>query len=148
MISLLFVFIVCSFFGKDFKSIGRHAWRCKEKAKSREKDRNNANTIEDSCCKTSVPVVDTELSSSTCVLVKCRYGKNFIGQRSLKMNQWNHLKKKLTKFLGKIHLHIEFRFVFQSVKRIENFFPFQDRAPNHVRSSVAHTFTCSSCKAT
>ena len=27
--SLFFVFIVCSFCTKDFKSLGRHAWRCK-----------------------------------------------------------------------------------------------------------------------
>ena len=59
-----------------------------------------------------------------------------------------HLKKKLNKFLGKIYPHIDLQFIFQSAKRIENFFPFKDRAPSHVRSSIVYKFTCSSCKAT
>ena len=58
------------------------------------------------------------------------------------------LKRKLNKFLGKIYPHIDFQFIFQSAKRIENFFPFKDRAPKHARSSIVYKFTCSSCKAT
>ena len=58
------------------------------------------------------------------------------------------LKKKLNKFLGNIYFHIELKFVFQSAKRIENFFPFKDRAQSHGCSSVVCKFTCSSCKAT
>ena len=37
--SCLLVFIVCSFCGKDFKSLGRHVWRCKEKGKLNNKDK-------------------------------------------------------------------------------------------------------------
>ena len=71
LMSLFFAFIVCSFCGKDFKSLGRHVWRCKEKAKSRDKERNNASTSGDSGNETSLPVVENELPSSTCVSVKC-----------------------------------------------------------------------------
>ena len=28
------LFVICSFCGGEFKSLGRHAWRCKEKLKS------------------------------------------------------------------------------------------------------------------
>ena len=87
LISLFIVFIVCSFCGKDFKSLGRHAWRCNEKAKSRDKKISNANTTGDSGYETSLPVVDSELRSSTCVSVKCSCGKICNGQRGLKMHQ-------------------------------------------------------------
>ena len=52
------------------------------------------------------------------------------------------LKKKPYKFLGSIYSHMEFRFVFQSAKHIEDFFPFKDRIPSHLRSSVVYKFTC------
>ena len=87
LISLFCVFIVCSFCGKDFKSLGRHAWRCKEKAKSRNKEGNNANTTGDSVYEAFLPVIDSELPSSTCVSVKCSCGKICNGQRGLKMHQ-------------------------------------------------------------
>ena len=79
LISLFFVFIVCSFCGKDFKSLGQ--------AKSRDKERKNANTTGDSVYETSLPVIDSELCSSTCVSVKCSCGKICNGQRGLKMHQ-------------------------------------------------------------
>ena len=87
LMSLSFFFIFCSFCGKDFKSLGRHAWRCKGKAKSRDKERNNVSTTGDSGYETSLPVVDTELPSSTCVSVKCSCGKICNDQRDLKMHQ-------------------------------------------------------------
>ena len=43
---------------------------------------------------------------------------------------------------------MEFRFIFQSVKRVKDFFPFKDRVSSHLRSSVVYKSTCSSCKAT
>ena len=58
-----------------------------------------------------------------------------------------HLNKKPRKFLGNIYPLMEFRFIFQSVKRIENFFPFKDHVASNLRSSVVYKFTCSSCKA-
>ena len=88
LISLFFVFIVCSFCGKDFKSLGRHAWRCKEKAKSRDKERNNATTTGDSVYETSLPMIDSDLRSSTCVSVKCSCGKMCCnGRRGLILHQ-------------------------------------------------------------
>ena len=58
-----------------------------------------------------------------------------------------YIKKKLSKFLGKIYLQIDFRFVFQPARRIENFFPSKDHAPSHICSSVVDKFMCSSCTA-
>ena len=59
-----------------------------------------------------------------------------------------HLKKRLTKFLGKIYPHVDFKIVFGANKPIGSLFPFKDRVPSHVCSSVANKFTCSSCQAT
>ena len=58
------------------------------------------------------------------------------------------LKNSLNKFLGKIYSHVDFMFVFQSAKRIENFFPFKDRALSNARSSIVYEFKCSSFKPT
>ena len=66
----------------------------------------------------------------------------YLGQYSLRV------KKKLCKFLGSTYPHVDFQVVFQSAKHIENFFPFKDRVPAHICSSVVYKFTCSSCQAT
>ena len=44
--------------------------------------------------------------------------------------------KKLCKFLGNMYPHVDFQVVFQSAKRIENLFPFKDRIPTNICSSV------------
>ena len=67
LVLLFFVFIVSSLGGKDFTSLGWHAWRSKEKAKSRDKERYKVSTTGDSGYETSLPMFDTELPSSTCV---------------------------------------------------------------------------------
>jgi len=56
-----------------------------------------------------------------------------------------HLKKRLTKFLGKTCPHVDFRIVFRANKPISSLFPFKDRVSSHVCSSVVYKFTCSSC---
>jgi len=80
LMPLFFVFIVCSFCGKDFKSLGRHVWRCNEKAKSKDKERNNASSTSDSGYKTSLQAVDTDSPNSTCISVKCSCGNICNGQ--------------------------------------------------------------------
>ena len=73
----------------------------------------------------------------------------YLGKNMIYLGVYSvRLKKNLNLFLGKIYPHTEFKFVFQPAKRIGSFFPFKDRAPSHVRSSVVYKFSCSSCKAT
>ena len=60
-----------------------------------------------------------------------------------------HLKKKqLSKYLYKIYPHVDFKIVFGANKPIGHLFPFKDRVPSHVCSSVVYKFMCSSCQAT
>ena len=64
----LTLFIVCSFCGKDFQSLGRHSWRCKKK------------------CSTPDEVSDP---GQVCQqnMVKCSCGKECKGVKGLKMHQ-------------------------------------------------------------
>ena len=39
--SFFAIFVICSFCGKEFQSLGRHSWRCKEKLKDSDKDQSN-----------------------------------------------------------------------------------------------------------
>ena len=43
-----------------------------------------------------------------------------------------HLKKRLTKFIGKIYPHVDLKIVFWARKPIGHLFPFKDRVPSHV----------------
>ena len=43
-----------------------------------------------------------------------------------------HIKKWLTKFLGKIYPYVDLRIVFRANKPIGRLFPFKDRVPSHV----------------
>ena len=58
------------------------------------------------------------------------------------------LKKRLTKFIGKIYPPVDLKIVFQASKPIGRLFPFKDRVPSHICSPVIYKFTCSSCQAT
>jgi len=59
-----------------------------------------------------------------------------------------HLKKRFTKFIGNFYPHVDLKIVFRANKPIGRLFPFKDRVPSHVCSSVVYKFTCSSCQAT
>ena len=83
--SFFAIFVICSFCGNEFRSLGRHTWRCKEKLNSDndEKNRNNgsrkgktSSTHENSCATTQ-----------SCSLIKCCCGKICNGQKGLKMHQ-------------------------------------------------------------
>ena len=54
----------------------------------------------------------------------------------------------ITKCLGKIYPHVDFRIVFRVNKPIGSLFPFKDRVSSRVYSSVVYKVTCSSCQAT
>ena len=44
-------------------------------------------------------------------------------------------------------LHLDIRFVFRSLRRISSFFPFKDKVPKYLRSSVVYLFKCRCCSA-
>ena len=43
--------------------------------------------------------------------------------------------------------HLDTRFVFRSSRRIASFFPFKDKVPKYLRSSVVYLFKCRCCSA-
>ena len=43
--------------------------------------------------------------------------------------------------------HLNIRFIFRSPTRISTFFPFKDKVPKYLRSSVVYSFTCRCCSA-
>ena len=59
-----------------------------------------------------------------------------------------HLKKRLTKFIGKFYPYVDLKIAFRANKPIGRLFTFKDRVPSHDCSSVVYKFTCSSCQAT
>ena len=71
------VFIVCSFCGKDFKSLGRHSSRCKKR-------RSNSSATGEQ----PIPILQNE-SNQVCkrIVVKCSCGKECKGVKGLKMHQ-------------------------------------------------------------
>jgi len=84
--TILMVFVICSFCGGEFKSLGRHTWRCKERLRS-DRNSNPALNIDES---TSTPITTTLERSkdvSNCSEVKCCCGKLCNGLRGLKMHQ-------------------------------------------------------------
>ena len=83
--SILLLFVICSFCGGEFKSLGRHAWRCKEKLRSNE----NGEPAFRSYSKGLVTSIATENSKSVsnCSEIKCCCGKLCNGLRGLKMHQ-------------------------------------------------------------
>ena len=61
-----------------------------------------------------------------------------------------HLKKRFIKVLGKIYPppNLDFGIVFRANKHIGSLFPFKDRVPSHVCSSIVKKVTSRSCQAT
>ena len=84
MVCLRFLFVllagvVCSFWGNDFVSLGRHAWRCEQRITPAE--RPSARVDED-----ANESVAADASSRVC-LVRCCCGRLCKGNRGLKMHQ-------------------------------------------------------------
>ena len=65
----------------------------------------------------------------------------YLGQISLQ------LRRKISRLLRKAYPCVDFRVVFRSGRRIENFFPFKDRIPKNVCSHVVYKYSCSGCQA-
>jgi hypothetical protein len=90
----LIVLVVCSYCHVDFKSIGRHAWRCKEKLNIRKRvnERNEEPTLIDRCSvqETHDPdeaVLRNQGRISNVDHVQCCCGKKCKGLRGLKTHQ-------------------------------------------------------------
>ena len=74
-VALLVIFVVCSSYGKDFKSLGHHTWRCKEKLKTAKKAENVSNNSSN-LRKSTLPIaIDESTEVSNCSHVKCSCGK-------------------------------------------------------------------------
>ena len=82
LLGLFLVFVICSFCGKNFESIGRHQWRCKEKINYVEEISDTSAVIG------SMPVINSSPSNSARRSgIKCCCGKICKGARGLKMHQ-------------------------------------------------------------
>ena len=57
------------------------------------------------------------------------------------------LRRKISRLLRKAYNCVDFRIVFRSRRRIENFFPLKDRIPKNVCSHVVYKYSCSGCQA-
>ena len=80
----LLVLLVCSFCGKEFKSLGHHVWRCKEKSKgNKEKDQDDA--PDDMDAETSPKSLSSTSRNPPTVNCSCRQMCN--GFNGLKMHQ-------------------------------------------------------------
>jgi len=81
IVVLLFL-VVCSFCGKEFITLGRHSWRCKQRIQP-ELDQHARSTS------TSMPVLNSPFTATTSSNVKCSCGKICKGKRGLKMHLRN-----------------------------------------------------------
>ncbi len=63
--------------------------------------------------------------------------------------RWHSLqiRTQITRLCNAAYPHLNIRFVFRSYKRISSFFPFKDKVPKFLRSSVVYLFKCRCCSA-
>ena len=73
---MLAIYIICTYCRKDFQSLGRHSWHCKEKVNTC-RPKQAINVIQESDSQSSV---DTQL-------LQCIYGKEYKGVKGFKMHQ-------------------------------------------------------------
>ena len=80
-IAMLLTCVVCSFCDKDFVTLRRHSWRCKQRINQAEQDPPDATTRQ-------VPVMQSpNVPVSSRTVVKCCCGKICKGARGLKIHQ-------------------------------------------------------------
>jgi hypothetical protein len=61
-------------------------------------------------------------------------------------NDSKRLEKDLSRCLSRFFPTTEFKFAFTNSLKIGNFFPFKDRLPDSMRSSVVYQFQCPRCE--
>ena len=76
------VLVVCSFCVKDFDTLGRHSWRCKQRVHHAEQDSSAGDTANRTPVINSPNVIIPSRNA-----VKCCCGKIRKGARGLKMHQ-------------------------------------------------------------
>jgi hypothetical protein len=79
LIAMLVLCAVCSFCGKEFVTLDRHSWRCKQKLNSQNPPGNTAVN--------QMPIIHSPVRISNTNDVKCYCGKSCKGTRGLKMHQ-------------------------------------------------------------
>ena len=79
---MLLVCVVCSFCGKDFVTLGRHSWRCRQRVHQGEQDHSAQNMANQAPVMNSPNIVISRRS-----VIKCCCGKICKGARGLKMHQ-------------------------------------------------------------
>ena len=85
-VCLLLSCVICSFCGKDFVSLGRHQWRCKDKIDDPDVFANSNSPTSDGI--NVEPVISTPTTSvAKKTGIKCCCGKVCKGARGLKMHQ-------------------------------------------------------------
>ena len=57
------------------------------------------------------------------------------------------IRTQIRRFCNADFSHLDIRFVFRSSRRISSFFPFKDKVPKYLRSSVVYLFKCRCCSA-
>ena len=78
------IVVVCSFYGKEFKSLGRHVWSCKEKMTgNKEKDQDNVTDEMDA--ETSPKSLSSPRRNPPSINCSCRNVCN--GLKGFKMHQ-------------------------------------------------------------
>ena len=55
------------------------------------------------------------------------------------------VKRKLTKFLGRLYPYVKFNFIFKNPLTIGSLFKFKDTLPELMRSSTVYLFSCPKC---
>ena len=65
----------------------------------------------------------------------------FTGSHSLQ------IRTQITRLCNAAYPHLNIRFLFRSTTRISSFFPFKDKVPKFLRSSVVYLFKCRCCSA-
>jgi len=80
LLAIFLVFVICSFCGRDFVSLGRHSWRCKRRVVEGQEPRNTVHQTINVLQEDQAPI---KINKD----IKCCCGKVCKGMRGLKMHQ-------------------------------------------------------------
>ena len=81
------IFTTCAIGGGEFKLLGHHIWRCKDKLKNAENSNTKSNNLNTTSRNTLSVAIDGYTDASNCSEVKCCCGKHYNGPHGLKMHQ-------------------------------------------------------------
>ena len=84
---MFLIFTTCTFYGMEFKSLGRHTWRCKENLKNAGNSNNGSNNLNNALRNTLSMEIDGSEDASNCSKVKYCCRKHCNGLCCLKLHQ-------------------------------------------------------------